>query len=57
MSKLTTDRQGNIKINNICTGWTIEKTSKGWITRNFDDDKSETFKTKKQALGATGLDW
>ncbi len=57
MRRLTTDKKGNIKIDGNCTGWSISKNKNGWFTTNFDEEKSQEFKTKKQALGASGLDW
>ena len=46
MNSITTDKHGNIKLNNVVTGWTIEKTKSGWITSNFNDEKSNPFKKR-----------
>jgi hypothetical protein len=57
MNRLTTDRDGNIYLNKVATGWGIKKVNGGWVTVNFDDEISAVYKTKKEALACTGLDW
>lgn len=49
MSKVTTSK-GNIRVDNVQTGWSVIKTSEGWDLLNFDDETVFTGKTKKEVL-------
>jgi|TARA_A100001518_G_C1227290_1_gene80758 hypothetical protein len=48
--KVTTSK-GNIRVNNVQVGWSVEKNDQGeWDLLNFDDEVVFTAKTKKAAL-------
>lgn len=48
--KVTTSK-GNIRVNNVQVGWSVEKNAQGeWELLNFDDEVVFTAKTKKATL-------
>ena len=47
--KITTSK-GNIRVDGVQTGWSVEKRSNEWVLLNFDDEIVTTKKTKKECL-------